>query len=381
MARIANAQSGILLPTLSGRAIPGTADNEQELDECRRSLLGSILGATTEMLHMRRQIRKLAGLPDLPTAPRRRSPAPPSQPPPKVPPPPSPRTSKPQNGLNEVLTRVNGVNGHTASADASRESSIAPPRKRKKKRKKRPSPPTREDSAVSLEENAAGPSKQKTAVQKPLMNGKQAIGYIDLVTSSPELEEPEPFKTSPKKAVAAVLDIDSSAEEGEVRSDRDSDYEEGSRYSAGRNKTKRKAPERVLHVIEDDSDEDSDKDDEIQRIFAARATRTLVKTPDDTASKFKPTPPGRRRPSTNNGRIPGLRKALAPKPQKRNSNGNGNGQTGSDMELSEGEPPRSNKRRGSLSTQKKNDYWSAKGPVNHNALTDSDSDVVVVRSK
>lgn len=61
LARIAAAQNGVRLPTLSGRAIPhATGEESDEIDECRKSLLGAILGVTTEIEHSRIAIRKLS---------------------------------------------------------------------------------------------------------------------------------------------------------------------------------------------------------------------------------------------------------------------------------------------------------------------------------
>lgn len=61
LARIAAAQSGRQLPTLSGRAIPGPVGvGEDELDECRKSLLGSIVGVTAEIEKSRNVARSLA---------------------------------------------------------------------------------------------------------------------------------------------------------------------------------------------------------------------------------------------------------------------------------------------------------------------------------
>lgn len=49
------------LPTLSGRAIPhATGEESNEIDECRKSLLGAILGVTTEIEQSRIDIRKLS---------------------------------------------------------------------------------------------------------------------------------------------------------------------------------------------------------------------------------------------------------------------------------------------------------------------------------
>lgn len=61
IARIAAAQSGRQLPTLSGRAIlDPVGEGEGDIDECRKSLLGSIVGVTAEIEKSRNTARALA---------------------------------------------------------------------------------------------------------------------------------------------------------------------------------------------------------------------------------------------------------------------------------------------------------------------------------
>jgi hypothetical protein len=61
LARIAAAQQGVQLNTLSGRAIPhATGEESQDIDECRKSLLGAILGVTTDIEKSRREIKALS---------------------------------------------------------------------------------------------------------------------------------------------------------------------------------------------------------------------------------------------------------------------------------------------------------------------------------
>lgn len=74
LARQVAAQSGRQLPTLSGRAIlQPVGEHNDEVDECRRSLLGSIVGVTEEIEQSRNRVRALAqsnerGQHDNPTA-------------------------------------------------------------------------------------------------------------------------------------------------------------------------------------------------------------------------------------------------------------------------------------------------------------------------
>lgn len=61
LARIAAAQSGRQLPTLSGRAIlESVGEGEDDTDECRKSLLGSIVGVTAEIEKSRNSARALS---------------------------------------------------------------------------------------------------------------------------------------------------------------------------------------------------------------------------------------------------------------------------------------------------------------------------------
>lgn len=60
LARIAAVQSGVTLSTLSGRAIPhATGEEGGDIDECRKSLLGAILGVTTEIEYSRNNLQTL----------------------------------------------------------------------------------------------------------------------------------------------------------------------------------------------------------------------------------------------------------------------------------------------------------------------------------
>lgn len=61
LARIASAQSGRQLSTLSGQVIPhATGEEGADIDECRKSLLGAVLGVTREIELSRQRVKALA---------------------------------------------------------------------------------------------------------------------------------------------------------------------------------------------------------------------------------------------------------------------------------------------------------------------------------
>ena len=63
IARIASAQSGVHLRTLSGRAIPhANAGEDVETDECRKSLLGAIVGVPADTAAARVEVKRLSEL-------------------------------------------------------------------------------------------------------------------------------------------------------------------------------------------------------------------------------------------------------------------------------------------------------------------------------
>lgn len=144
LARISAAQSGRQLPTLSGRAIPhSTEENDETLDECHKSLLGALLGVTAEIESSRREAKRLAELGDVQrmvgmkpgvfdedgmlydtNKPKSRAqPPPPTEPAPIVPPPPP----TPRSVVERPAAPAASSSKVASSADTRLESSARVP--------------------------------------------------------------------------------------------------------------------------------------------------------------------------------------------------------------------------------------------------------------
>lgn len=389
IARIAAAQSNIKLPTLSGRAIPGTGDDDDEADECKRSLLGSILGATPEMISARSRIRTLAGLPD-----------PPAGPPPKRPP--SPSRRQPEDGARKRQKR---------------EHQTGKSRDDQKKEDTEPKPIQTKAKQIGLKVDLSCPEAPATYT-KPKQSAKQPeiepfhpapkapVQVIDLVTSSPEPQARPAVKKANEAQAMRLIDIgsdsDGTSAVAKVRDNehRSEEEEKESKYTATKRRSKAIQPERVLRVIPDVSDEsdndnpvkDSDFEDDLEEgevTILPTKRKQPARRASDQSSKSRPTTPAKARSQVDRNRknslkrIPVTRKALA-EPSLIAKSKKSIRDAGSDMEVSDGDIPHSASKPSArrLSTQSRADYWSAKGPISrYHTVSDSDDDVVHVRYK
>ena len=380
LARIAAAQSGRRLPTLSGRAIlEPVGEGEDDVDECRKSLLGSIVGVTAEIEKSRTGARTLAstgvvqqsvgvtpgnfderGQLDNPAA----------------------RAAK---AAQAAKVRARAVQNTTAPSvpqpkapeSISGDSHTSSKRKARKLAKAQAaSQPNQKDKAAAKAEAAqvveaaqdgayAHSSRRSTPVP-----AVKAPTYINLDSDSESDIAPAPAKhTAVARTKGKAVESDSS----------------DSRYAVkkGRNGTKAADTQYKPNGQNKKSDDNSDSDSDV--VLVASSKKGSIAGTSQKANKA----------STS------AATAASPKKRSRKAKQKVKVATSSDMEMSSSESssvkPEA-KQPAKASTAKKGkgkatspqvkrlaqrkEFWSAKGQVNnHSVSSDSDSDNVYVRSK
>jgi hypothetical protein len=406
LARLANQQSGVRLNTLSGRAIPhatGEEGRDSDIDECRKSLLGAILGVTSAVEKSRNDLKRLAelgtvqrslGLPIkeydeegmllVPGQPRKQKEkndrprytntnhirfAPePSEPPPNVPPPPKPT--------------VRGLNGHSQAAaeeeGSDMEMGTPPPAAAEP-------PPAKRQKLIDL----TTPSPDRRSKQQKLKPSKT---FINLDSPSPP---PEP----------AVDRLPSPAESTHAPKE-DDGPETDSRYSVRKGKKPAK-PAKVTYVAEAVDESSSSSGEEGQ----ASDSSVVISTDSEEVAQAKQRPKsvmrksgGSRREesqenlprtrsrtmSQTNGQRPSLAngrttsnsnsRAATKSPKKPEASaaiaGKGKGKADKKASTGPSKPV--------INSQTRRDYWQAKGSTTHHISSSeesSDDDGVYVVSQ
>ena len=408
LARLANQQSGVRLNTLSGRAIPhatGEEGRDSDIDECRKSLLGAILGVTSAVDQSRNDLRRLAELgtvqrslglpikeydeegilivPGQPKKQAKRNPdrprftntnhirfAPePNEPPPRVPPPPAP---------------AQATNGHQVENEAGSDMEIETPPAEAER-----APPAKRQKLIDL--TTPSPERQPTKKAKGKAASQSAKTFIDLDSPSPP---PEP-------AESGLAQAEEKAESPETES----------RYSVKKGKKPSK-PAKVTYVPEPVGGSSSEQEEEGQA-SSDDGSSVVISTDSDepvkTQEKARPRPVMRKsgsntavpRSQDTNGMPRTRSRTLSQTNTQRPSltNGQRTSSTGrastkspkkpeTTKDKGKGKPEKANGTNGPskpvVSSKARRDYWQAKGSTTHQISTDdesSDDDGVYVVSQ